>query len=176
MQSPELALPTPKPKAHLPERSHHWRPSRRQICIREPRSHPLQTTRNYQSGRALGRMRPPCCVGNAGEITQEVTSNSVKPAPPRLNVFRASPPPRAPSPAPGLPDLDANLALPGPPHRRQPAVAATKTRSDGIPRRRGRRAGSARSRSSRAADPLESHTRRWRRDSHAGRPRGARPL
>ena len=101
MQSPELALPTPKPKAQLPERSHHWRPSRRQICIREPRSHPSRTTRNCQSGRALGRTRPPCCVGNAAEITQEVTSNSVKPAPPRLNAFRASPPTEGTVPYPG---------------------------------------------------------------------------
>ena len=98
MQSPELALSTPKPKAHLSERSHHWRPSRRQICFRESRSHPSRTTRNCQSGRALGRTRPPCCVGNAGEITQEVTSNSVKPAPPRLNAFRASPPPSVQAP------------------------------------------------------------------------------
>ena len=77
------------------------------------RSHPSRTTRNCQSGRALGRTRPPCCVRNAGEITQEVTSNSVKPAPPCLNAFRASPPPRAPSPASGLPDPNANPALPG---------------------------------------------------------------
>ncbi|KAG2630024.1 hypothetical protein PVAP13_3KG516003 [Panicum virgatum] len=84
------------------ERSHHWRPSRRQICIREPRSHPSRTTRNCQSGRALGRTRPPCCVGNAGEITQEVTSNSVKPAPPRLNAcLPCKPPTEGTVPCPG---------------------------------------------------------------------------
>jgi len=126
LQSPEVALPTPKPKVQLPERSHHWRPSRRQICIWRPRSHPSRTTRNCQSGRALGRTRPPCCVGNGAEITQEVTSNSVKPAPPRLNAFRASPPPRVACP-PLLPQDAARQrhCKPAPPST--PSAASRRT-------------------------------------------------
>jgi len=129
LQSPELALLTPKPKVQLSERSHHWRPSRRQICIRRPRSHPSRTTRNCQNGRALERTRPPCCVGNAAEITQEVTSNSVKPAPPRLNDFRASPPPRVACP-PLLPQ-DASRQCrckPGPPST--PSATSRRHSSD----------------------------------------------